>query len=270
MTDSPAPDTSISREAAHNYADHGWPVFPCQEGGKEPATEHGFLDATTDHGQIDQWWSRAPERNVAVATGAPGPDVVDVDNHGERGNGFAAWNKAQHEGLVREPLAVVQTPSGGLHAYFKGTGQRSAKIPSQHLDFRAQGGYVVAPPSRSGGRPYVVVKHQPSDATVDFGAVRKLVEPQRQPAPVRLAARDGQPRDVGHLAGWVAGLAEGNRNDGLFWASCRAIEAGDRTTLDAIAKGAQDAGLTEREIGRTIRSALRSTGRSPERQREAG
>ena len=178
-------------------------MFPCQEGSKEPATEHGFQDATTDHGQIDKWWSRGPDRNVAVATGAPGPDVVDVDNHGERGNGFAAWNKAQREGLVRDPLAVVQTPSGGLHAYFKGTEQRSAKIPAQHLDFRSQGGYVVAPPSRGGGRQYVVVKHQPSEATVDFGAVRKLVEPQRAadaspPArPRRAAARRRPPGRLG-------------------------------------------------------------------------
>jgi hypothetical protein len=269
---SPSPSASTGecgREAAHNYADAGWPVFPCQEGSKEPATEHGFLDATTDHAQIDKWWSRGPDRNVAVATGAPGPDVVDVDNHGERGNGFGAWNKAQHEGLVRDPLAIVQTPSGGLHAYFKGTDQRSAKIPAQHLDFRAQGGYVVAPPSLAGGRRYEVVKHQPSEATVDFGAVRQLVEPQRQWTPVRLPERDGRPRDVGHLAGWVAGLAEGNRNDGLFWAANRALEAGDHTSLDAIAKAAQDAGLAEREVDRTIRSALRSTGRHPGREAEA-
>jgi hypothetical protein len=291
MADSPAPDSSPALEAAHNYAEHGWPVFPCAPGAKVPAIPaahpegdparqtchgecgregHGFWDATTDHAQIDKWWSRAPERNVAVATGAPGPDVVDVDNHGERGNGFSAWNKAQHEGLVRDPMAVVQTPGGGLHAYFKGTEQRSAKIPGQHLDFRAQGGYVVAPPSRAGGRQYEVVKHQPSEATVDFGAVRQLVEPQRQRTPVRLPERAGRPHDVGHLAGWVAELPEGNRNDGLYWASCRAIEAGDRTTLDAIAKAAQDAGLAEREVDRTIRSALRGAGRSPEREREAG
>jgi Bifunctional DNA primase/polymerase, N-terminal len=267
MSDSPAPDTSTPREAAHNYADAGWPVFPCIPGEKVPATASGFHDATTDHARIDAWWKANPDRNVGIATGAPGPDVVDVDNHGERGNGFAAWNKAQHEGLVRDPLAIVQTPSGGLHAYFKGTDQRSAKVPSQHLDFRAQGGYVVAPPSQAGGRRYEVVKHQPSEATVDFGAVRQLVEPQRQRTPVRLPARDGRPHDVGHLAGWVAQLPEGNRNDGLFWAANRAIEAGDRTTLDAIAKAAKSAGLAEREVDRTIRSAL--AGRSPERQAEA-
>ncbi len=28
------------------FAGHGWPVFPCQPGSKEPATRHGFRDAT--------------------------------------------------------------------------------------------------------------------------------------------------------------------------------------------------------------------------------
>jgi hypothetical protein len=68
------------------------------------------------------------------------------------------------------------------------------------------------------------------------------------------ADRQG-PRDVSHLARWVAAQPEGNRNAGLFWAANRAVEAGDNEALDAIAKGAADAGLDEREISRTIRSA---------------
>jgi hypothetical protein len=186
--------------------------------------------------------------------------VVDVDNHGERGNGFAGWNRAKREGLVDGPQAVVRTPSGGMHAYFRGTDQRSAKIPSAHVDFRAQGGYVVAPPSAVAGRRYEVEHHQPSAATVDFGAVRRLLQPerqpQRQPAPVA-----GGPRDVGHLAAWVAAQGEGNRNDGLYWAANRAIEAGDTAALGAIAKAARAAGLQEREVDRTIRSALRGAER---------
>ncbi len=75
-------------EAAQAYARVGWPVFPCHPGSKEPATLHGFLDASTDERQIRQWWRRDPERNVAIATGAPGPDVVDVDVHKD-GSGFA-------------------------------------------------------------------------------------------------------------------------------------------------------------------------------------
>ena len=65
--------------AALAYATAGWPVFPCIPGEKVPATSHGVKDATTDAAQIRAWWARNPDRNVAIATGAPGPDVLDID-----------------------------------------------------------------------------------------------------------------------------------------------------------------------------------------------
>ena len=45
---------------------------------------------------------------------------------------------------------LVRTPSGGLHAYFRPIDpeMRSWSLPGQHLDFRGDGGYVIAPPSR--------------------------------------------------------------------------------------------------------------------------
>ncbi len=260
-------------EAAQRYAAHGWPVFPCAPGEKVPVTRRGFLDASTDPDRICSWWKSDPDRNVAIATGTPGPDVVDVDQHGEAGNGFAAWNRASRAGMVSHPQAIIRTPSGGMHAYFTGTGQRSGKITGQHLDFRARGGYVLAPPSAVAGRRYEVVQHQPSDATVDFAAIRGLLEPQRDLHRQPLLGREGErPRDVMHLAAWVASQPEGNRNDGLFWAASRAAEAGDTAALEAIGRAARSAGLDEREITRTIRSAQRGAGRLPfaDREREAG
>ena len=209
---------------------------------------------------------RNPDRNVAIATGAPGPDVVNVDHHGEADNGFAARNRAKREGLVDDPLAVVKTPGSGLQAYFQGTDQRSAKLTGQHLDFRSTGGYVLAPPSAVGGRRYEVVQHQPSAATVDFGAVRRLLEPERRPGRAQHVPQPSRPREVRHLAEWVGAQPEGNRNDGLFWAANRAIEAGDTATLDAIARAARSAGLAEREVNRTIRSALRASERPCDRE----
>jgi hypothetical protein len=208
---------------------------------------------------------------VAIATGAPGPDVVDVDQHGEAGNGFAAWNRARRAGLVTGPRAIVRTPGGGMHAYFAGTDQRSGKITGQHLDFRARGGYVVAPPSAVAGRRYEVVQHQPSDATVDFAAIRGLLEPQRAPGRAQPGREGERPHDVMRLAAWVAAQPEGNRNDGLFWAASRAAEAGDTVALEAIAQAARSAGLDAREIERTIRSAQRGAARPfADREREAG
>ncbi len=260
------------RDAALRYAHAGWPVFPALPGQKIPATRHGLLDATTDPDKIGRWWDRNPARNVAIATGTPGPDVVDVDNHGARGSGFAAWNEMRRAGLVARPRAIVGTPSGGFHAYFVGTGQASGKIPARHVDFRGRGGYVIAPPSTVGGKPYLVVSHEPSGGTVDWAAARRLLAPEPQRRPQRGRDRSpAAPRDLSLLAGWVSRLPEGNRNDGLFWAANRVIEAGRGDALDSLARGAKDAGLDEREIARTIASAQR--GQRPfarEADREAG
>jgi hypothetical protein len=89
-------------------------------------------------------------------------------------------------------------------------------------------------------------------------------KPERQPyrAPER---GPGDPKDLSHLAAWVAAQPEGNRNHGLFWASCRAAEAGDTAALDGIARAARDAGLDKREVARTIASAQQTAGRGTDR-----
>ena len=125
------------REAALAYAAAGWPVFPCRWGSKEPATPNGFYDAITDQAQIRQWWRRDPARNVAIATGAPGPDVVDIDVR-EDGSGFAALGQAIRAGLIGGHHAIVRTPSTGMHLYYQGTGQRSGSVRGRHLDFRSR------------------------------------------------------------------------------------------------------------------------------------
>lgn len=249
-------------EAAHRYADHGWFVFPTAPGSKIPVTEHGYLDATTDHKAIQQFWRSEPNANVAIATGAPGPDVVDVDKKGER-SGYPAWNALRQAGIAGLPQAVIRTPSGGMHAYYKGTAQRNGSLPERAIDFRSTGGYVVTAPSKdAGGRPYAVVSKQASAATFDWSAAREHLDPQRERQPQRAPQRDtGRPRDVGHLAAWVAAQQEGNRNQGLFWAANRAVEAGDTETLGKLALAARDAGLDAREADRTIRSAQQSAGR---------
>ena len=256
---------TAAEEAAHKYADHGWFVFPAAPGGKQPMTEHGYLDATTNHKTIQQWWRSEPRSNVAIATGAPGPDVVDVDKHGDR-SGYGAWNKLRQAGLAKDPRAVIRTPSGGMHAYYKGSQQRNGSLPKHGIDFRSQGGYVVTAPSTGpGGRPYAVAHKQPSVATFDWNAARDHLDPQQQQKqPQRAPQHDaGKPRDVGHLAVWMAAQEEGNRNQALFWAANRAVEAGDTPTLGKLAAAARQAGLDGREVDRTIRSAQQTSGSRP-------
>jgi Bifunctional DNA primase/polymerase, N-terminal len=270
------------QDAALAYARAGWPVFPVLAGCKEPATKHGFKDATTDPGQISRWWRSNAERNIGIATGAPGPDVLDVDHHGERGSGFAALNRLKREGLVENPCAVIRTPSGGLHLYFTADPehpQGNGSIARQHIDFRGAGGYVVAPPSAIGGRPYEVVKHEPSSAAVDFAAIRSLLDPQ--PARRGWQPRvDGQPQSLDHLVRYVAECTD-HVNDRLYWAACRMAEAGHHDRLPELIRAAYDAGEDRRgQAEKTVESALRATAaraaqlrgadRPFEREREAG
>ncbi|HEX3306574.1 MAG TPA: bifunctional DNA primase/polymerase, partial [Streptosporangiaceae bacterium] len=80
--------TDATLRQALAYARRGWPVFPCLPGQKIPATTHGYQDATTDEQQITAWFGRGQRWNLAIATGHPGPDVLDIDQHGQAGNGY--------------------------------------------------------------------------------------------------------------------------------------------------------------------------------------
>jgi hypothetical protein len=248
--------TSSRLTEALALAARGWPVFPCQAGRKVPATVHGYLDATTDPERITFWFTRHPRWNLAVATGAPGPDVLDIDEHGPAGNGYPALARLQAARLLNGATAFVRTPSGGLHAYFTGTGQRNGHLPAHHVDFRSAGGYVLVPPSQVGGKPYKLIKTSKAGGYLDWQQVTSLLEPARQqPHP---ESRPPAGHGTSRLAAWVAAQPEGNRNAGLYWAACRALETDSAADLSPLAEAAHNAGLGEAEISRTLNSARRA------------
>jgi hypothetical protein len=249
--------TNPTLHRALAIAEAGWPVFPCQPGQKTPATAHGYLDATTDPQQITRWFTRHPEANLAIATGAPGPDVLDVDQHGPAGNGYAAFNRLRRAGLLDGATAYVATPSGGLHAYFTGTTQRNGHLAAHHLDFRSQGGYILAPPSQVGGKPYQLVKATGDRGEMDWAAVTRVLEPQQRHQPDR-QSQPAREANVERLAAWVARQQEGNRNAGLYWAAHRALDTNQAADLSPLATAARHAGLDDREIHRTLDSARKA------------
>ena len=265
------PDSALDRAFA--CARHGWPVLPCYPGSKVPATPHGVHDASIDPDQIADWWRRQPRANVAVATGRPGPDVLDIDNHGQAGNGFTALNQLKDVRLLDGVGTIVNTPNGGLHAYFEGSSQSCGRLPRHHLDFRSKGGYVLVPPSQVDGRSYELFRSRQPNAGLDWSGVTSVLEPHRDhPArsPSGSIVRNGS-----QLVAWVERLTVGNRNSGLHWAACRAVEAGQHHLLDELSDAAAKAGLTAGEATRTINSARRTVQRSagmtmqPEAEREA-
>jgi hypothetical protein len=86
----------------------------------------------------------------------------------------------------------VRTPSGGLHAYFTGTVQRSGHVSAQHLDFLSSGGYILAPPSQVDGHRYQLIEKTGRHGSLDWAAVTRLLQPARQHQ--RAEARPAVPR----------------------------------------------------------------------------
>lgn len=249
------------------------PVFPCAPGGKQPLTAHGFQSATTDSRQVQRWWMRAPDANIGIPTGRPsGLVVVDVDVH-RSGDGFRNFARVTEMGLTERWAWIVRTPSGGMHAYFAampGGEQRCWSIPSRHIDFRGDGGYVVAPPSMvttSDGspRPYSLLSIGRDAGTVDSAGLNRVLAPPTPPPP-RNGPPSGMPgaaSSADRLAAWVASRPEGARNGGLFWAACRLAEAGHdfSQASQLLGDAAQSAGLPDTEAFRTIKSAYRIASR---------
>lgn len=136
-----------------------WAIFPVNER-KSPITAHGFNDATRDPDQIMAWWMAHPSANIGIPTGEiNGIVVIDVDkNHAPGVDGEDTLQGLEAGAMGKLPETVeVLTPNGGRHLYFKYPANAKKPIksvtgpkmtrPIQGIDIRANGGYVVAPPS---------------------------------------------------------------------------------------------------------------------------
>lgn len=259
--------TASPLETATAIGKFGVPVFPCAVNGKKPLTPRGFHDATINLRQVEQWWTAVPQANIGVPTGAvSGVVVIDVD-HGPMVNGYESFDRAYHAGLVSGWEMICLSPSGGMHAYFPatpGVEQRSWQAARAGVDFRGDGGYIIVPPSSriigTQRMAYTIQAVNPVDTrTLEAETLRDFLDPR--PASTSegsLAA--GEPTNASRLASWVARRKEGERNAGLFWAACRLAENNVPATeaLDVLSRAAGEAGLHEREITTTVRSAYRT------------
>jgi hypothetical protein len=256
-------DQARALNAAYALGRQGYACFPCGPD-KRPATPHGFKDAATDGDAIADLWRRFPAVLVGVATGEmSGIAVLDIDavKHPEA----QAWFEHHRERL--EPARMHRTRSGGLHLIYRNRpGLRcSAGLINRGVDVRADGGYIIWWPAAG------------LEVVADPGIQPwpEWLMPLLEPPPASsishraIAARrsDLRPllnRTLG-IIGCVLDAKEGERNRVLFWASCRASEmvldgeldrAAAVKVFDALRDAAIEIGLTQREIDRTIDSAM--------------
>jgi hypothetical protein len=142
-----APRAAIQSRLAFalDYAARGFAVFPCLETSKAPAVGRGFHSATTNPATIRRWFLNCPQYNLAIATGiASGAWVLDVD--GSDGAQSLLELEDQFGAL---PNTLTSSTASGCHFWFRLTDPMPSSVGriARGLDVRADGGYVLAPPS---------------------------------------------------------------------------------------------------------------------------
>lgn len=288
----------MSLDAALSYRRSGWVPVPtfeiraregrpvcscaagaaCQSPGKHPRVRWADLDLP-DEAQIAAWWRRWPGAGVALRTGgATGLVVLDVDpDHGGDAS-LEALTRA--EGDLPATLAVV-TGGGGRHFYFSAPDAHlrndAGRVLGPGLDIRADGGIVIAPPTRHvSGRRYEWTEG-PLTPLPAWMATR-LQRPDRDeptPIPAVTELRGGATRyGTAALAEEtlaVARAAEGSRNHTLNRAAfCigQLVAGGEVAVDDAVGhllSAAIGVGLPEGEARATIESGMTSGRQIPRR-----
>jgi len=287
--DSPGPARLASElsDAADNpllaaglaYIGRGWPVFvlgrskrpvancaACRD--PEPnhdraqcgcLTCHGFYAATSSPARLAAMLAAVPRGLLAIRTGtAAGLAVVDIDPR----------NGGQLDPALMPPTAAVATGGGGWHLYYRHPGGPLLSVlPGRAgVDIKADGGYVVAPPSVHPGTGQAYRWAGERDvAEMPPALAAALTPPPAAPAPLSRplpAAGAGgissPPALLAALLRAVETAPEGRRRVTLYGAArgiARMVAAGAITEHDAIA-ALTAAGLAAQQTGRDIRAAI--------------
>jgi hypothetical protein len=210
-------------ETALTYAARGWHVFPCwppdaaacqglepEKRGKTPACAHGFSDATIDSNTIRGWW-RNTDFNIGIATGKKsGFFVIDVDGD----TGEAELKKLEAQFGALPPTLESITGRGGRHLCFRIDNhpiRNSTSAFAPKVDVRANGGYIIAPPSLHGLGKRYAWSVDGADAPV---AAPPWVIDRTLSARFRSDTSTPAPRPLSEWAGIFAGpIAEGTRDN---------------------------------------------------------
>lgn len=181
-TSSATSDQPSLREAAARYQDRGWHLVALYSATDQKCScPRGLNCRTSGKHPVKQWandaefmssadlWAHFEElgRNIGIRTGAiSGIWVLDID--GPEGESTLDALTAEHGTEWTETLQF-RTGSGGRHLVFSwdpefpvscSTGS-IGDISTPKIDIRGDGGYIVAPPSRSSKGLYSVLRDAP-------------------------------------------------------------------------------------------------------------
>ena len=270
------------------YASRGWRVLPlhsveggcctcgdatCRSPGKHPRTPHGVKDASINPRQIHLWWKWWPTANVGIATGVPSGIVVfDID---PRNGGDVSDEQLRKEfPAAFAELLEVRTGSGGAHLYFEcrsPTPSRANIRPG--IDVKADGGYVVAPPSlHISGSRYRFVSNSGLIPPPLPAALHDLILPKAQAQGGGDASRTHE-LDSLRVSDAIKNLVRegkprGRRSEAMFGAIRATIKAGhsDEEIIAVLMDPANGLSEKPREKGEPwLRSELKRAREKPDR-----
>lgn len=145
--------------AALAYIAEGFKVFPVKPD-KKPLTEHGLKDCTKLPGKAKEYWGKWPNAGIALVT--DGFVVMDFD---AKNGGLQSKTALEARFGPLPPTRTHRTGGGGEHWIYRnpnGTNLRNTvKLGGYSgVDLRANGGYIVVPPSlHESGSRYEVLNH---------------------------------------------------------------------------------------------------------------
>ncbi|MET7701336.1 bifunctional DNA primase/polymerase [Streptomyces sp. NPDC005485] len=226
---------------------------------------HGVHDATTDPDAVRALFTAAPWAvGYGIACGHAPHHLIGIDLDVKNDiDGIAAFERlAKAHDFAIPATITIATPSGGQHLWLRGpadtTIPNSAGRLAPGIDVRGSGGYLVGPGSITIRGRYALAPgtedHAPEPAPP---ALLQLLAPpaSARPAPVALPVSGHQALA---LVQFVLDAPDGQRNDRLYWASCRAHETTDAPQLPAaLIDAALHRGLPETEARATVASAAR-------------
>jgi hypothetical protein len=168
----------------------GYHVFPAAHQSKTPwpgLPWKRFAESLITDDLVDQLRGLPKTPNIALIC-SEHLVVIDIDNLS-----FGAWFEAQ--GPERLGTWVVQTPSGGLHVYVRSSASISTTVLKTRGglkvgDLKAEGGYVICPPSVGSNGEYETAYGAPNqlihvdDAKEWF--IRSFIDAYEGTLPVRI------------------------------------------------------------------------------------
>lgn len=238
------------------------------------STCHGFWAATTDLDLIRKWWAEEPDANIGAPCKLNGWAVVDID---PRNGGYASLCKLEERVGVLPATTMQITGGDGLHMPYLSPGFDLPAQPFPGVDFKHNGYILLAPSVHKSGRRY----RWAGDGRFRMPAIpwpeallprkeKRQAAPVTRPRPSHpFTAPAGERRPGGGKLWTIADLVqhvmdsqpEGDRNNRLYFAACRAHELAEQNLLDlaeaerALLSAAEAVGLNYGDALNTFDSA---------------